>query len=106
MNDTFLVGRFQRLGDLPRNGQRLVQRQGTFGNPIAARRPLDQREDQRPYGVSGFLVRRSASEGGSLTFFDAIDGGDVRVIQRRERWLRARIGPGAPDRARTPRAAT
>ena len=66
MNDALLMGRFKRLRDLSRNGQRLVERHGSLSNPIRERRPLHQFHDQ----------------GGNATrILKPVDRGDVRVIQ-------------------------
>ena len=47
MNDAELVGGFERLGDLSRDRQRLVERNRTLRDAIGERRALDQLEDQR-----------------------------------------------------------
>ena len=40
-----VVRRLQRLRDLPRGVERLLQRQGTARQPLGERLPLDQLED-------------------------------------------------------------
>ena len=47
MNDALLVRRFQRLGDLPRDGQRLVEWNRPACDAVGERRPVDQLQDQR-----------------------------------------------------------
>ena len=64
MDDPFLVGGLERLGDLPGDEQRLVCRQGSLGEPRGERLSVDQLEDERPQ--PGRLL-------------DAVDGADVRV---------------------------
>ena len=41
---TLLVRRFERIRDLPGNGQCLVQRNGSMGNAIRERRAFDEFE--------------------------------------------------------------
>ena len=52
-----------------RDGQSFVERDRTLGNPIRERRAFDELENER---------RRIA------TVFDAVDMGDVRMVQRGE----------------------
>ena len=47
MDDALLVRRFERLRDLPRDRQRLVEGQRAARDPIGERVALDQLEDQR-----------------------------------------------------------
>ena len=70
MDDALLVRGFERFGDLARDRQRLVQRQRPSRDPIGQRRAFDQFHHQRA---------RS-----SRCFFESVDLGDVRVVQRRE----------------------
>ena len=69
MDDALLVRRFERLGDLPRDRQRLVERNRPVRDPIGERRPLDQLHHQRVQAAG---------------VFEAVDLRDVRMIQRRE----------------------
>ena len=64
-----LVRGFERLGDLPRDGQRFVDRNRPTRDPRAQILAFDQFHHQRP--------RRAA-------VFDAVDLGDVWVIERRQ----------------------
>jgi hypothetical protein len=66
---------FERFGELGGNGQGLVDRHRSRGQPIRERRALDQLENQR--------ARRAG-------VLDAVDGGDVRMIDRREQLCLAR----------------
>ena len=70
MDDALLVRRFERLGDLPRDRQRLVERDR------ASRDPLGQRRRPRP---APSPARWSPSE-----LLQAVDVRDVRMVQRRE----------------------
>ena len=65
-----LVRRFQRLGDLSRDGQGLVERNRTVRDAIRERRALDQFQDEGRMPCD--------------RFFEAVDGGDVWVVQRRQ----------------------
>ena len=47
MDDALLVGRFERLGDLLSDWQRLVQRNGAARDPIGQRLTLHQFHDER-----------------------------------------------------------
>ncbi len=69
MHDPLLVGRLERLGDLARDGERLLHRQGARLEPLGKRRPLDQLHDQAAYAAG---------------FFEAKDRGDVRMLELRE----------------------
>ena len=80
MDDALLVCGFERFGDLPRNGERLVERERTLGDALGERRPLDQLHDER------------AHAGGVL---EPVNVRDVRMIERRER-LRLAFEPGEP----------
>ena len=57
MDDALLVRRFERLGDLPRDRQRLVERNRALRDAIGERRPLDQFQDERVLPT----VQRSSS---------------------------------------------
>ena len=67
VDDAAVVRRFERLGDLAGDVERLVERQGAHIDPQGQRRPIDQLHDQRRR-VGGIL--------------QPDDVGDVRVIQR------------------------
>ena len=69
MDDPLLVRRFERLGDLPRDRQRLVERDRPVRDPIGERRAFDQLHHQRAHAVG---------------VFEAVDVRDVRMVQRRE----------------------
>ena len=69
MHDPALVGGLERVGDLPRNPHRLGDRQRPTLQALGERQALDQFEDEC------VNARR---------LFEAVDCGDVRVIQRRE----------------------
>jgi len=47
MNDPLLVRRFERVGDLPRERQRLVERQSPARNPLRQILTLDQLHHER-----------------------------------------------------------
>jgi hypothetical protein len=66
MHDPLLVGGFQCLGDLHRDGQGFVHGQRALGDAIRERGPFDQLHHQRGAGV----------------VFESVDRGDVRVVQR------------------------
>ena len=59
----FLVRGLERIGDLPRDGERLGDRQRSALEAIGQRRSFDQLEDQR---------------GDAVGFFEAVDRADVR----------------------------
>ena len=69
MDDPFLVRRLERLGDLPRNRERLGDRQRPAREAIGKGRALDQFEDQRRHAID---------------FFESVDRADVRMIERGE----------------------
>ena len=54
MDDPLLVRRFERVGDLPGDRQRFVERERAACDPVGERRPLDQLEDQRVDAVRLF----------------------------------------------------
>ena len=66
MDDALLVRRFERLGDLLRDRQRLIDWDRAVGDPLGEIVALDQFHDE------GVLTRG---------LFDRIDRRDVRVIQ-------------------------
>ena len=60
---------FQRLGDLPGDRQRLGNRNWSLRDAIGQRRAFDQLHHQRR---------------GAASPLETVDGGDVRVVERRE----------------------
>ena len=69
MDDPLLVRRFERLRDLPRDRQGLVERDRAARNALREIVALDELHHE------GVHARR---------FLEAVDRGDVRMIQRRE----------------------
>ena len=70
VNDALLVRRFERLGNLLRDRERLIERDRTSSNALREIVSLDQFHH----------------EGGHApALFEAVDGGDVWVVQRGER---------------------
>ena len=69
MHDAFLVRRLERLGDLPRDDQRLLDRQAPFCDTFGQRRPFDQFHHQRE---------------GPARRFQAMDVRDVWMVQHRQ----------------------
>ena len=65
-----LVGRFERLRDLARDRQRVVERNGTLCDAVRERRSFDQFQHESCNAVR---------------FFEAVDAADVWMIQGRER---------------------
>ena len=80
MHDALLVRGFERVGDLRRHRQRLVERERSPGDPLGQRRAFDQFEHER--GAAGALL-------------DAVNAGDAGMIQRREH-LRLAAEPRQP----------
>ena len=72
MDDPPLVRSIERVGDLPRHGQRVFERNGAARQPLGERLAVDELHHQRA---------RAA------LLLDAIDLRDVRMVQRRQ-------GPG------------
>ncbi len=70
VNDALLVRRLERLGDLPRNRQRLVERKRPLHDAVRERRALDELHHQR---------------GHAARFLEAVDVGDVWMVQRSQR---------------------
>ena len=66
MDDALLVRRVERLGDLPRDRQRLVERDRTSCDAVGERLTLDQFHHERLH---------------TSAVFEAVDGGDVRMVQ-------------------------
>ena len=81
MNNPLVVRGFEGLSDLTRDGHRLVDRQRPTCDPIRERRPVDQLQHERLPAAQRCPCRPSTLVG---ALFDAVDGGDVRVIERRE----------------------
>ena len=69
MDDAVIVRRFERFGDLPRDGQNLVERQRAARDQHRQIVALDQLHHERA---------------DRLRFLDAVDRADVGMIQRRE----------------------
>ena len=69
MDDSLLVRRFQRLRDLLRDGQRLIERNRPASDPLRQIVALDEFHHER---------------GEAHAFFEPVDGGDVGMIQGRE----------------------
>ena len=69
MNDPLLVRRFERVGDLLRHRQRLIEWNGALRDAVGQRRTLDELHHQR---------RRVGG------VFQAVDRGDVRMVERGE----------------------
>ena len=76
MDDAFFVGRVQCVRDLPRDRQRVADRNGSQGTVFRPRQSLrerlsfDELEDEGVHAIS---------------IFEAVDGPDVRMIERSER---------------------
>ena len=70
MDDAVLVRGFERLGDLARDRQRLVERERRLRDAIGERR-RPRRAPSRAHWLPSAL-------------FEAVDLGDVRVVQRGE----------------------
>jgi hypothetical protein len=66
MHDPLLVRRFERLGDLLRDRQRVLDRNGSPRDVIRQRRPLDQLHDE---GCS------------AVALLQTVNGRDVRMIE-------------------------
>ena len=69
MDDSLLVGLFQGLGDLARDRKAFIYGKTSLGQPIGQGRPFDQLHDQGRAAAAGL---------------QAVDLGDVRVVQARE----------------------
>ena len=80
MDDPLLVRRFERLGDLLRDGQRLAERDRARAMRCDKVLALDEFHHDRTHAA---------------TFFEAVDVRDVRVIECRER-LRFACEPREP----------
>ena len=69
MNDAPLVRIFESLGDLSRDLDGLFERDGAGGNALGQRGTFDKRQDERLR--AGVL-------------FEAMDGADIRMVERRQ----------------------
>jgi len=69
VNDSLVVGRFERLRNLVRDAQRFDERERTAAETLGQLLALDQLHDER-----------TASSG----FFEAVNARDVRVTERRQ----------------------
>ena len=67
VDDAFFMRGFERLGDLTRDRQRLIERDGALRQTIRQRGSLDQFQHERRH-VAGF--------------FETVEGRDMRVVQR------------------------
>ena len=83
MNDALLVRGFEGFGDLPRDRQRLVQRYGARARCAA---PI-------PPSTSSMTSARTPPPSS-----EAVDGGNVRMVQRREDLASRSNGPAGPYR--------
>ena len=70
MDDTFLVRRLQRVRDLMRNGQRVIERHRPTRQPLGEILAVHELHDQRADAVG---------------FFEPVNVGDVRMVERGER---------------------
>ena len=66
MDDSRVVGRHQRIGNLPRDAERIGDRQRPTSQAVLQRGTLDQLEHQTAYRA---------------VFRDAINRRDVRVVE-------------------------
>ncbi len=82
MDDAGFMRGFERLGDLPRNRDGLVERHGPLCDPVGQRRAVDQLQDQG---------------GDRARFLETVDRADVGMVQRRQH-LRFALEPGQPVR--------
>ena len=79
MDHAGFVRGLQRLGDLLRNRQRLIQRDRPLHDPVGEGRAFDQLQDERLRVVA---------------LLDAVDGGDAGIVQAGQ-YLRFPLEPGA-----------
>ncbi len=80
MDDTGPVRRFERFGDLTRDRDGFLEWNRPLGDTFRESRSFNELEDER-------------------VFFRSVDGGDVRVVERREH-LRFATKPGETLRVR------
>ena len=69
MDDAALVRRIERVSDLPREGERIVNRHRTLAQTLGQRVALNELQNQRR--LPGVV-------------FDAVDRADVRMVERGE----------------------
>jgi hypothetical protein len=74
MNDPLLVRNLERLRDLLRNWQRVIQRNRATRNAVGERFALDKLEHERDCAGSGL----------SRAVLHTVDRGNVRMVQRGE----------------------
>jgi hypothetical protein len=74
VDDALLVRDFERVRDLLRNRQRVIEWDHALRDPLRQIVAFDQFHHQRAYVVSGF----------SRTFFESVDRRDVRMVERGE----------------------
>jgi len=72
MDDPLLVRRLEPLDDLPRDRKHFVEWHRTGEEALGERRPFDQLHHESAHVVSGF----------SRTFFEPVNRGDRRMIER------------------------
>ena len=87
VDDALLVRGFERLGDLLRDRQRLVERNRPLRDAVGERRPLDQLHDEGLH---------------TIRLLQTVDVSDVRMIERGED-LRLSLEPREPVRVRRER---
>jgi hypothetical protein len=71
MDDTFLMRRFERVGDLTREGQRVLDGNRSHGEAVGQRGSHHQFQNKGTHTVR---------------FLETVDTGDVGVIERREQF--------------------
>ena len=69
VHDALLVGGLERVGDLPGDHERFIDRKRALLDPLCERHAVDQLEDQTA---------------DALELLETVDGGDVRMIERRQ----------------------
>ena len=82
MDDALRVGGLDGVSDLRGDGKRVVERDRTLRDPLGQRRSVDELHHERV---------------NVLRILDAVDVGDVRMVERRED-LRFDLKPGEPLR--------
>jgi hypothetical protein len=69
MNDALVVCRFKRFSDLTSDGDDLIEGQIAACHPLCERGPIDELQNKRRHAIR---------------FFETVDAGDVRMVERRE----------------------
>jgi hypothetical protein len=98
MDDALFVRGFERGGDLPRDRERVVGRNWPSRDALGERRPFDELHHERFGPRLPCACRRGR-------IFEPVDGGDVRVIERRKNFsfalkTRKAIGIGRQRRGK------